>query len=82
MDKFVYSYSYDLTNTFQHNMIDIKQANLHENVDKIYGVKSRACAKFCWNEFLLKDVIKKISHPWIINLVHGIKGFHRIIFLL
>ena len=58
-------------------MIDIKQANLFENVDKIYGVKSKACSKFCWNDFLLKDVIKKISHPWIINLVHGITLFVR-----
>jgi len=69
------SYTYDLTNTLQYNMMELKQISStnSENFERIYGVKSKPCSKYFWNEFLLRDVGKKLSYPWIINLIHGTK---------
>lgn len=53
-------------------MMDLKQISTGSEIaDKMYGVRSKPCSKFFWNEFLLRDVSKKLSYPWIINLIHG-----------
>lgn len=64
------SYTYDLTNTFQQNLTEVKRMN--EAVDdKVYGSVNKPCIKFLWNEFLMKPVSPKLSYPWRINLIHG-----------
>jgi len=75
----MHSYTYDLTNTLQYHMMDLKQMNSSENLEKNYGIKSKPCSKFFWNEFLLKDVRKKLSYPWFINLIHGEFFFKSIV---
>jgi hypothetical protein len=71
--NFYYSYSYDLTNTLQYNLSEVKQnENTNETAAvKVIGVKPKPCSKFIWNEFLLKPISKKINHQWLVNLVHG-----------
>ncbi len=62
-----------MTNTFQQNLTEVKKMN--EAVDdKIYGLINKPCAKFLWNEFLMKPVTPKLSYPWRINLIHGFLG--------
>lgn len=69
--NFYFSYTYDLTHTMQHNFTNIRDGQKNLEASKILGVKNSPSSKFMWNEFLLKPVIKKISYPWIVYLIHG-----------
>ncbi|CAF0829465.1 unnamed protein product [Brachionus calyciflorus] len=75
--NFYYSFTYDLTNTLQHNFAFIKQTentsstNPTSNSVKLIGGKNKPCSKFLWNEFLLQPILKKISYQWVVYLIHG-----------
>ena len=72
--NFYYSYTYDLTNTLQYNQAEIKQDYLNSNGSdniKNIGVRNKPCKKFCWNEYLLRPIMKKISYRWVVYLIHG-----------
>lgn len=80
--NFYFSYSYDLTNTLQYNLTEVRQ---NENTNESAACKLIACKvkpsyKYVWNEFLLRPVSKKISHPWIVHLTHGYLSQSNILF--
>lgn len=83
----IFSYSYDLTNTLQHNQTEIRQTEVQSNAlnqdpstVKLMGARTKPCSKFLWNEFLLKPIIKKISSQWVVNLIHGYLAQSNILF--
>ncbi|XP_076813822.1 polyphosphoinositide phosphatase-like isoform X2 [Clavelina lepadiformis] len=77
--NFYFSYSYDLTNTLQHNLIMIKK-NLNDK-QKPCHLKARTCRKgkslqpcerFVWNKSLLKGFSScNVSSTWILPIIHG-----------
>jgi phosphatidylinositol 3,5-bisphosphate 5-phosphatase len=74
--NFYFSYSYDLTNTLQQNLVfninllnKVKREEEEKEREKV-GFRQRPCTKFLWNEFLMKP-IEKITYRWKINLIHG-----------
>jgi hypothetical protein len=67
------SYSYDLTNTLQANLISLKRAPLLSKLSKS-GPKSAWThnEKFLWNHSLLKFAFEKDEKSnWVIPLIHG-----------
>ena len=66
---YIHSYTYDLTNTLQHNLADIEDTN--EKSSKYFGFRNKPCTKFQWNEFFLKKISKKLSYQWMTYLIHG-----------
>lgn len=70
--NFYYSYTYDLTNTLQFNLVRMQtRESSDENLQKIYGFRNKPCYKFMWNEFFLKPVLKRLNYQWVVRLVHG-----------
>ena len=81
--NFYFSYSYDLTNTLQHNLADPKflarpsgeRVNIRElladrdQVDNVSYV-SQFQSKFVWNEFLMAGM-ENVNPEWILPIVHG-----------
>jgi hypothetical protein len=56
---FSFSYTYDLTNTLQFNMIN------HNRPDKVNW-------RFAWNHHLIQSFAKNVPNsPWILPIIHG-----------
>lgn len=74
--NFYFTYSYDLTNSLQHNMCPHKNlvpGYKVNNPDLIsgYGVSNFVNRKFVWNNKLLEPM-EQILHPdWILYVTHG-----------
>ena len=67
-----------MTNTLQHNQLlfhdaqPSKPESEGENAEpSVIGLKSKPSAKYSWNQFLMKPAVNKISHSWVINIIHG-----------
>ena len=81
--NFYFSYSYDLTNTLQHNLADPKFLarpsgervdirDLLADRDQVDNVSyvSQFQSKFVWNEFLMAGM-ENVNPEWILPIVHG-----------
>ena len=80
---FIFSYTYDLTNTLQfNNQTDLKQQIVAgESIgDTVHGFRNKPCSKFLWNEYLLKP-IQKLNYQWLVYLVHGYLSQSNILFV-
>uniref|UniRef100_A0A0N5A3J2 SAC domain-containing protein n=1 Tax=Parastrongyloides trichosuri TaxID=131310 RepID=A0A0N5A3J2_PARTI len=65
--NFYFSYTYDLSKTFQENV-------LNQNDQKTQGP-----SQFFWNNFLLEPLRKnKVDEKWLVNIMHGYIG-HQVI---
>ena len=73
-----------MTNTLQFNLTEVmKNDNTNDQASaKFYGIKTKPCKKILWNEFLLNPIAKKVSHFWIVNLIHGYLSQSNILFLI
>ena len=81
--NFYFSYSYDLTNTLQHNLTDprfllrpsgektvINEFLADKDIMDNVGYVSQFQSKFVWNEFLMAGM-ENINPEWILPIVHG-----------
>jgi hypothetical protein len=62
--NFYFSYTYDVTNTFQKNVELATQSaerKLHRSFQKM----------FVWNVALIKPFVNKVNEQWILPIVHG-----------
>ena len=71
--NFYFSYSYDITNTLQHNM-NIFTAYSGNNGGKVLAFRSPPNRKFVWNNYLLSEVEETINKNWILHVIHGFIG--------
>ena len=66
---FYFSYSYDITHSLQHNIIQQRQAlvNGQQQPEPDFN------AIFVWNHFLLKPAVSTLKHPfdWCLPIIHG-----------
>ena len=71
--NFYYSYSYDLTNTLQHNYMamDLDSNTKRKQSNAIYGLRAKPCMKYVWNQYLLRPTNNKLSYHWLVYIVHG-----------
>ena len=80
--NFYFSYSYDLTNTLQHNLaqpkflikpsgekVSINDLNI-DHSDQNISYVSKFQSKFVWNEYLMRGM-EDINPEWILPIVHG-----------
>ncbi|XKL65495.1 hypothetical protein PGB90_008915 [Kerria lacca] len=84
--NFYFSYSYNITHTFQINAALPKCLNFSsenkrnggelfstENTDELltYGVRYAPNRKFVWNDYLLSKIEGKVNAEWILYIMHG-----------
>uniref|UniRef100_A0A0K2VEB9 FIG4 homologlike [Tribolium castaneum] n=1 Tax=Lepeophtheirus salmonis TaxID=72036 RepID=A0A0K2VEB9_LEPSM len=81
--NFYYSYSYDLTHTFQYNVeipthvmtkngrISIKDFFPSDHVPSTLGYISTPNERFLWNSYLTSPVKEVIHEDWVLNIIHG-----------
>ena len=79
--NFYFSYSYDLTNTLQHNLADprflvkpsgekVDITNLISPQGEHISYVSQFQSKFVWNEYLMAGM-ENVNAEWILPIVHG-----------
>ncbi|ESO98034.1 hypothetical protein LOTGIDRAFT_143268 [Lottia gigantea] len=80
---FYFSYSYDLTNTLQYNMIPAhipntsnsgSQHNNGSQHNSVIGVRGQPSWKFVWNRHLLKGYWDVVHTDWVLFITHGFIG--------
>ncbi|XP_038059031.1 polyphosphoinositide phosphatase-like isoform X2 [Patiria miniata] len=73
--NFYFSYSYDLTNTLQHNLTPV--IGVPDNMDsplspRVY--RPQPVMKYVWNAFLWDQACKDVHPDWVAYIIHGFIG--------
>jgi hypothetical protein len=69
---FYFSYTYDLTNTLQHNMLAYPERGVAVT-EASASVKSKPKTMYVWNSFMIENFASKLSDSslWSLPLLHG-----------
>ncbi|XP_022104463.1 polyphosphoinositide phosphatase-like isoform X2 [Acanthaster planci] len=73
--NFYFSYSYDLTNTLQHNLtpvIGVPSGTKEPHGPQVY--RPQPMMKFVWNAFLWSHACKNVHPDWVTYIIHGFIG--------